>query len=106
MAADFYQVVTTTDSEAEAGTLASSIVDNHLGACVHVFPISSVYRWEGKVTTDQEWRLVVKTAADRLDSLIEHIKSNHGYDIPMVIATEIANGSDDYLNWVKDETRP
>lgn len=106
MAADFYQVVTTTDSEDEADSLSTSIVDTHLGACVHIVgPISSVYRWEGKVTKDKEWRLVVKTAADRLDALIEHIKENHSYDVPQVVATEIVAGSEDYLNWINDETR-
>ncbi|WP_018685250.1 divalent-cation tolerance protein CutA [Actinokineospora enzanensis] len=105
MAADYYQVVTTTDSPDEADTLASGIVDNHLGACVHVIPMTSVYRWEGKVTREPELRLVVKTAADRLDRLIEYIKNNHSYDIPQVVVTEIG-GTDEYLNWVRDETRP
>ncbi|SDC52180.1 divalent-cation tolerance protein CutA [Actinokineospora iranica] len=107
MATDFYQVVTTTDSAADADALASAIVDSRLGACAHIVgPITSVYRWDGKVVRDQEWRLVVKTAADRLDALIAHIKANHSYDVPMVIATEIVAGSDDYLSWVREETRP
>ncbi|HKN98608.1 MAG TPA: divalent cation tolerance protein CutA, partial [Pseudonocardiaceae bacterium] len=34
--AEWYQVVTTTDSVAEANTLANAIVAERLGACVHI----------------------------------------------------------------------
>jgi periplasmic divalent cation tolerance protein len=104
--ADFYQVVTTTESTEAADTLAAGIVEARLGACVHIIgPITSVYRWEGRIARDQEWRLVVKTAADRLTALIEHIRANHSYDVPQVVATEIVAGSAEYLNWVRMETR-
>lgn len=105
MAADYYQVVTTTDSQEEADRLADGIVESHLGACVHVIPMTSVYRWEGKVARDAEFRLAVKTAADRLEPLIAYIEQHHSYDVPQVVATEIVAGSDAYLNWVRDETR-
>ncbi|PPK64859.1 divalent-cation tolerance protein CutA [Actinokineospora auranticolor] len=105
MAADYYQVVTTAGSQDEADRLATGIVENHLGACVHVHPVTSVYRWAGKVTRDLELRLVVKTAADRLRPLVDYIKANHSYDVPQVVATEVVAGSDEYLAWVRDETR-
>lgn len=104
--ADFYQVVTTTDSPDEATRLAAAIVDARLGACVHIIPMTSVYRWEGKVQTDAELRLVIKTTADRRDELIAFIEAEHTYDVPQVVATEIAAGSTAYLNWIKEETRP
>jgi periplasmic divalent cation tolerance protein len=104
--ADWYQVVTTTDSAAEADRLAGAIVAERLGACVHVIgPITSVYRWDGAVARDQEWRLAVKTAADRLGELIRYVETHHSYDVPMVVATEIVTGSADYLEWVTRETR-
>jgi periplasmic divalent cation tolerance protein len=106
MAADFYQVVTTTDSAAEADRLAVGVVEQRLGACVHIIPMTSVYRWDGEVTRDQELRLVVKTTADRLQPLIEHLRAQHSYDVPQVVATEIVDGAADYLDWVRAETRP
>ncbi|GAA2989756.1 divalent-cation tolerance protein CutA [Actinokineospora diospyrosa] len=105
MGADHFQVVTTTGTAEEAESLATSIVAGHLGACVHIVPITSVYRWEGAITKDPEWRLVVKTTADRVTALIEHIQRNHSYDLPQVVAVEIAQGSPEYLDWVTAETR-
>lgn len=105
--ADWYQVVTTTDSAAEADTLAEAVVTARLAACVHVIgPMTSVYRWDGAVTRDQEWRLAIKTAADRLAELIRYVETHHSYGVPMVVATEIVSGSDAYLDWVRQETRP
>jgi periplasmic divalent cation tolerance protein len=103
---DFYQVVTTTDSEDSAVTLSGGIVDARLGACVHIVgPITSVYRWEGKIEKDTEWRCVVKTTADRVDELMAYIKTNHSYDVPQIVATRIVKGSDEYLAWLREETQ-
>lgn len=102
---DHYQLVTTTGSQEAAHDLAEAIVRARLGACVHVMPITSVYRWEGEVTRDAEWRLVVKTAADRLDELMAFVRLRHSYDVPQLVATRLAKGSDDYLDWITAETR-
>ncbi|MBV9163859.1 MAG: divalent-cation tolerance protein CutA [Pseudonocardiales bacterium] len=100
-------VVATIDSAEEAEVLARGIVDARLAACVQIVgPIRSIYRWAGDVQSEQEWQCWIKTSADRLDALTEHIKKNHNYDVPEVVALPIMGGSADYLSWVTDETRP
>ncbi|RCW44707.1 periplasmic divalent cation tolerance protein [Halopolyspora algeriensis] len=101
--ADYVQVVTTTDSEQAAATLARGIVEARGGACVQVVPIRSFYRWDDAVQDDPEWQLQIKTTAARLDALIEHIKANHTYDVPEIIATPIVGGHDGYLSWIDEE---
>jgi periplasmic divalent cation tolerance protein len=100
-------VITTTDSAEAAEELGRGIVEAHLGACVQIVgPIRSIYRWEGSVHNDQEWQCWVKTSTDRLNTLTEHIKKNHSYDVPEIIVLPIIGGSDDYLTWITAETRP
>jgi periplasmic divalent cation tolerance protein len=100
-------VSSTTGSEDSARELAAKAVAAKLGACAQIVgPITSVYRWEGQVQTDTEWRVEVKTAVDRIEPLVELIKANHGYDVPEIIVTPIEGGSRDYLTWVTTETRP
>lgn len=99
-------VASTTDNEEAARALAAGVIEAKLGACAQVVgPITSVYRWEGEVQTEQEWRVEIKTAADRVAALTEHIKANHSYDVPEVIATPITGGSPEYLSWLLDQTR-
>lgn len=99
-------VSSTIDSEGAARELAAKAVGAKVGACAQVVgPITSVYRWEGAVQTDAEWRVEIKTAADRVAPLVELLKANHSYDVPEIIATPIEGGSEDYLAWLLSETR-
>ncbi|WP_031470708.1 divalent-cation tolerance protein CutA [Sciscionella sediminilitoris] len=99
-------VTTTTESEQAALRIASAAIEANLGACAQVNgPITSVYRWEGAVQTEPEWRVDIKTAADRVAALTEHIRVNHDYDVPEIIATPITGGSTEYLDWLISETR-
>ena len=97
-------VTTTVDSAEVAESLAKGIVEARLGACVQIVPIRSVYRWDGEVRVDAEWQCVVKTSAIRADELVEHITTNHSYDVPEVVVTPVVGGNDDYLAWVSEET--
>lgn len=107
MSSEHVVVASTTDSEEAARALAAGAIDAKLGACAQVVgPITSVFRWEGKVQTEQEWRVEFKTAADRVAALTEHIKAHHSYDVPEIIATPITGGSAEYLTWLVHETRP
>ena len=106
MSADHVIVSSTTDSQESARALAAGAVEAKLGACAQIVgPIISVYRWQGEVHTDQEWRVEIKTAADRVSALTDHLKANHTYDVPEIIATPIEGGSAEYLSWLVDETR-
>lgn len=106
MSAEHVIVTTTTDNETAARTIAAGAIDAKLGACAQVVgPVTSVFRWEGEVRTEQEWRVEIKTTADRVAALTEHIRTNHSYDVPEIIATPITGGSTEYLAWLVAETR-
>ncbi|MCR8573590.1 divalent-cation tolerance protein CutA [Streptomyces sp. Isolate_219] len=103
--ADYLTVLTTTDDAAKAKDLASSAVEAKVAACAQIDgPITSVYRWEGAVQTDQEWRVLYKTTTERYPELEAHLKSVHDYDTPEIIAMPVTHGSDAYLAWVAEET--
>ncbi|MGH3983929.1 MAG: divalent-cation tolerance protein CutA [Pseudonocardiaceae bacterium] len=106
MPPDHVVVTSTTGSEHAARRLASGVVEARLGACAQILgPIISVYRWEGDVQAEQEWRVEIKTATDQVAALTEHIKANHSYDVPEIVVTPITGGSTEYLSWLVDETR-
>ncbi|KAF8718130.1 hypothetical protein HU200_003801 [Digitaria exilis] len=100
-------VVYVTVPNREAGKkLSQSIISEKLAACVNIVPgIESVYWWEGKVQSDAEELLIIKTRESLLDALTEHVKANHEYDVPEVIALPITGGNTKYLEWIKNSTR-
>lgn len=106
MRIEYVMVVSTTDSEDTAHSLAANIVKNKLGACVQIVgPITSVFRWNNEVQTEQEWRLEIKTTADRASQVIVHLQQEHNYHTPEIIVLPITDGSAPYLSWLVTETR-
>lgn len=103
---EILQVVTATDAKEEADRLAHGLVQARLAAAAQVDgPISSIYWWQGKATSAEEWRVTIKTPADRYEELDGFIVDHHSYDTPGILATPVARGSEKYLKWVVSETR-
>lgn len=102
--ADALVVLTTTDSEDAASTLAQKIVEERLAACVQTTPIRSVYRWQGAVQREAEVLLLIKTRPDLLDRLEAFITQHHTYERPEIVALPIVGGSQAYQDWIVAET--
>jgi periplasmic divalent cation tolerance protein len=97
-------VLVTCGSLKEARTIARSLVERKLAACVNLLPtaIESVYRWRGKLDSAREFLLIVKTTRRRFKAVQKEIRRVHSYEVPEVIALPIVSGSRDYLNWVTE----
>lgn len=101
--AEYLQVLTTAGSEEEAERISAALVERRLAACVQVVgPISSHYRWQGKVEHEREWLCLAKTEASRYPELETAIRELHSYDEPEIVATPIVAGSAGYLDWVEE----
>ncbi|XP_002134235.3 protein CutA homolog [Drosophila pseudoobscura] len=92
--------VTTPDRES-AKKLAHGIIDRKIAACVNIIPkIESIYMWEGKVTEDDEYLMMIKTRTERIDELSKFVRENHPHSVAEVISIPIENGNLPYLNWI------
>ena len=98
-------VLTTFPADADAATLARTIVAERLAACVNLLPpMQSVYRWEGKVEEATERQLIMKTTADGIEKLKARLIELHPYDVPEFLVLAISDGSESYLRWVRQAT--
>ena len=99
-------IYTCINNKDNAKTLAEKIINNNLAACVNIIPIEqSVYLWNGKLESESEFQLMIKTDIEYKSSLEKLIKDNHPYELPEIIVINIDDGSNEYLNWIKNNLR-
>ncbi|GLW73370.1 divalent-cation tolerance protein CutA [Kitasatospora phosalacinea] len=101
---EFLVVTTTHDDEGAARELAAAAVRERLAACAQVYPVRSVYWWDGEVRDGAEWRVDLKTRAALADRLTAFLVERHSYDTPEVVGVPVAAGSAAYLDWIATET--
>jgi periplasmic divalent cation tolerance protein len=105
--ADALQVVTTTPTREEAERIARRLVTRRLAACAQVGgPISSTYRWQGKLETALEWTCTIKTLRSHFPQVDAVIRELHSYDVPEVLAFPVTASSAAYLAWLASEVSP
>ena len=96
-------VLTTIGSEADGISIAKTLVDEGLAACVNVLPqMISIYRWKGSVEQDGEHQIVIKTTAERLAALEPRLRELHPYELPEFLVIDPAGGGAAYIAWVKE----
>ena len=96
------QVTTTLPDQAAAERVGAAMVEERLAACAQVIgPVSSTYRWQGKVEHASEWYCHLKTTRERLPALSRRIRELHPYEVPEIIAVPIVGGDAAYLSWIE-----
>jgi len=99
--------LTTCPSSEVATRIAQTLVSERLAACVNQMPgISSTYIWEGKVQTDTEVLLIIKTTEAQFAVIKERLAGLHPYELPELVAIPVCAGSERYLDWVRHNCAP
>jgi len=89
----------------EAKKISRALVEGKLIACANIIPeINSIYSWKDEIHDEGEALILAKTAAENREKIIETVKGLHSYDMPAILFYAIAEGSKDYLKWVREES--
>jgi periplasmic divalent cation tolerance protein len=89
----------------QARTIGKTLVRERLAACANVLSgMNSFYFWEGRLCSDREAVLIVKTRAALLERLVKRVKTLHSYSVPCVVAWPITGGNRDFIAWALKET--
>ncbi|MGH7222889.1 MAG: divalent-cation tolerance protein CutA [Gemmataceae bacterium] len=90
-----------------AAHIARTLVEEKLAGCVNcVSGVTSTYRWQEQVHDDAEVLLLIKTTRERFEALRTRLVELHPYNVPELIAFDIADGLPAYLDWLAHETAP
>ena len=98
----FIFVYITNENETEAKKIAKHLIEKRLIACANIFPISSVYRWKGKIEDTKEAILIAKTKKETYEKVKEEVKKIHPYKVPCIIKIDV-EANKDYGDWLNSE---
>ena len=98
-------IITTFPDKESAKQTAKLLVEQRLAACVQLFPIESVYFWQGKICDEGEIMLFIKSKTALFDKVVAGIRKIHTYEVPEIVQIPIADGLPEYLKWIDECTR-
>lgn len=93
-------VYSTFPNKKEAKKIGEELVRKKLAACVNVFPIDSIYSWQGKIIKDKEFAAIIKTKKENFKKVEKFILENHSYDTPCILEISLTRVTKKYLNWL------
>lgn len=100
-------VLSACSSPAEAEKIAHAVIEKRLAACVNLLPgVQSIYRWRGAVERSDEVLLVIKSSRELFDRLRGELLKMHSYEVPEILALQIVDGAEGYLEWMERELLP
>lgn len=96
-------VLTTVGTAFDVAVLARELVEQRLAACVSIIPrIESIYRWQGRIETDAEQLLLIKTTAERVAALRESLMARHPYEVPEFVVIRMDDVGEPWREWLID----
>ncbi|RUM41063.1 MAG: divalent-cation tolerance protein CutA [Desulfocapsa sp.] len=84
----------------EARKIARHLLEKKLIACANIFPVRSMFWWEGKIEECVEFVVIVKTKAEKFKELREEVKKIHSYSVPCICSFVVEEGLREFLDWI------
>ncbi|MBU2635343.1 divalent-cation tolerance protein CutA [Patescibacteria group bacterium] len=101
---NFIFVYITNPTKKEAKKIAKHLLKKRLIACANIFPINSLYWWEGKIADENEFVLIAKTIEANFEKVKKEVEKIHSYKTPCIIKIPVSSNKK-YFDWLKKETK-
>lgn len=93
----------TTEADPErAEALARALLGLRLVACVSLLPVHSFYRWQGRLESSAEVKLLLKTTPDQLETLQQAVLEHGSYEVPEWIVLR-GDSAGAYAQWLAEQ---
>jgi periplasmic divalent cation tolerance protein len=100
-------VFMTAPSADVAERIVRALVEERHAACGNIVSgVTSIYRWQGEVQQDAEVLVLLKTSEAGATAMIRRAAELHPYDVPELLAVDVRQGYEPYLEWLKQCTEP
>ena len=101
---NFVFIYITNPNEEEARKIAKHLLEKKLIACANIFPINSLYWWQGKIADEKEVVVIAKTLEENFEKVKEEVKKIHSYSIPCIIKIPVSSNKS-YFDWLENQVK-
>ncbi len=88
----------------EAKNIAKALLKKKLIACANMFPITSMYRWRGKIENSKEVVLIAKSKQENYEKIKREVAALHSYHVPCIMKID-AVANEPYYKWLMGEMK-
>lgn len=96
-------VYTTCADSGEAQKLGELMIREKIAACVDMWPIESMYMWDGKMADKKQTMMMITTHETKLQQVSDLISQNHSYSVPLIAGVDVMRVNPEYKAWVVSE---
>lgn len=101
-----YIIVTTLcDKEEIVNKIVNALLEKKLVAGSQVSKVNSKYWWNNKIEECNEYKLEFRTKSSLFNEIENEIKKIHDYEVAEISYYEIVNASNEFLNWIDENTK-
>lgn len=93
------------DKKNEVNEAVNSLLYKKLAASCQVLESNSTWNWLGTRESSKEYLLHIKTKKSLINQIYQDIKRIHSYDTFEFAIYDITSPSEEYLDWINEETR-
>jgi periplasmic divalent cation tolerance protein len=87
-----------------AELIGRTLVEERLAVCANIMEgVTSIFRWKGAVAREREVLVLLKTTVAEVEALRRRLVELHPYEVPEVLAVQVAVGHEPYIEWVRAE---
>lgn len=92
------------DNKEELDKVVKELLKNKLVASCQVIQSDSKWNWKNEYEEAKEYLLLMKTKKTLTKEIYQLIRDIHSYDCFEFAIFDLTSCSEDYLNWIEEET--
>ncbi|QQS38377.1 divalent-cation tolerance protein CutA [Candidatus Woesebacteria bacterium] len=92
-------IYTTLNNSNEAKKIGKLLLSNNLTNCVNFFPITCIYKYDGRITEEPEVVLIIKTLDNKFAVIEKIIRENISYD-NFIGELGVTNVNSSFEKWI------
>lgn len=102
---EYVMIKTTFESVEEASKMAKMLINYRYIASAQIDRLNVFYTWNGEACNEDEIELSCITRGGLYNTVESFIKHNHSYECCQIICIPIINLSEEFSNWINEQTK-